>query len=342
MPSTNRSRPDLLDVANAQAGLITSAQLAELGIRTSTTARRVAGYMWTRVLPGVHLVSGGQPTAYQREFAALLYAGPGSMLTGVTALRRYGIRAARLQEVGTSDPNRPEPVHVLNPHERRRISTGYTRVERTHRLPSDPLVIDGLLHAPLVRAAGDAVRRMVSQSDVLAILSEITQRGLATVDALSCELKAGNRRGSAHFRAAMAHLEAGVWSAPEGDLRSVVSESELPEPQWNVTVVTEDGYYIATPDGWFDDVALAAEVDSQEHHGFGVGLERTTRRNARYARAGVIVYPVTPAMIRDHPDAVRRELMEAYKAAKARPRPAVRLSGLRAVSAGRPGWPWGA
>ena len=79
--------------------------------------------------------------------------------------------------------------------------------------------------------------------------------------------------------------------APEGNLRLVVSDCDLPEPAWNVTVVTEYGSYLATPDGWFDDVALAAEVDSGEHHGFGAGFERTTRRNARYARVGVTSIP---------------------------------------------------
>jgi hypothetical protein len=283
---TSYQRRDLRAAADAQAGLVTAAQLAELGIPRSTKSRRVAGSMWTRVLPGVHLLYGGWPTRHQRELAAVLYAGSGSMLTGTSGLRHHGVRTGRLQEAADDSPFNPEPVHVLIPHERRRLSTGYLRVERTHRLPERPTYPQGIPIAPLVRAAGDAVRRLAVERDVLAILSELVQRELASTEDLMTELSQGNRRGSAHFRAAMLHLGAGVRSAPEGDLRMLIDQAGIRDVQWNVTVVSAAGEYVGTPDAWCDDVGLALEVDSQEYHGFGKGLQRTIARNARYARHG--------------------------------------------------------
>jgi hypothetical protein len=156
------------------------------------------------------------------------------------------------------------------------------------------------------------------------------------------ELSQGNRRGSAHFRAAMLHLVAGVRSAPEGDLRTLIDAAGIRDAQWNITLVSAAGEYVGAPDAWCDDVGLALEVDSQEYHGFGRGLQRTISRNARYARFGVVVYPVMPELLRSDPVRVRRELLQAHAAADARARPAVRVVPIHLAGAGRPGWRWGA
>ena len=342
MPRISYRREEIAYVADAQAGLITAAQLAELGVHSSTASRWAAGHMLTRVVRGVHLYGGGHPDRLQREVAALLYAGPGSVLTGTTALRHHGIRAARLQELADDQPLHPEPVHVLIPHDRHRTSTGYVCIERTHRLPKSTSLRHGVAIAELPRAAGDAARRMPHRGDVLAVLSEAVQRELATIADLEDELKAGNRRGSMHFRAAMDHLAAGARSAPEADLRTLTVAAGLTELLWNITLVASNGGYVATPDAWDDEVGLALEVDSQEHHGFGGGLRRTVERNARYARHGVLVYPVMPWLLRGDKARVIRELREAHACAASRPRPAVRVQAAKSASAGRIGWRWGA
>ena len=53
------------------------------------------GGPWQRLLPTVYLMATRQPTREQFETAALLYAGPASVITGATALRHYKIRAPR-------------------------------------------------------------------------------------------------------------------------------------------------------------------------------------------------------------------------------------------------------
>ena len=166
MPRLSTSFAAIRATADAQLGLITAAQLAEIGVHRSTTSRRSAGGMWTRVLPGVHLVGGGTPSRQQRLLAALLYAGDGSVLTGTTALRGYGFRALGLAEARDDDAERPEPVHVLVDHERRRLSTGFVRVERTRRDPGSVRVA-GFPSAPVARAVGDAARRIPRERDVL-------------------------------------------------------------------------------------------------------------------------------------------------------------------------------
>ena len=139
-------------------------------------------------------------------------------------------------------------------------------------------------------------------------------------------LDSGPRRGSAHLRTALAHARLGAWSAPEGDLIDIVHTTGLPTPLLNRRLTTYSGRFIAIPDAWFDDVGLALEVDSHQHHAGSVDLERTIRRNAAYARAGIPCLPLTPNAIRNDPDGVALAITDAYHAAALTPRPNVRVS----------------
>ena len=75
---------------------------------------------WQRLLPGVYLTVTGTVTQEQREMAALLYAGPQSLITGLAAVRRHRLR-----------PPGPDVVDLLIPWTQRWQSTGYVRVHRT-------------------------------------------------------------------------------------------------------------------------------------------------------------------------------------------------------------------
>jgi len=314
-----------MQVASAQAGLITAAQLAEIGVPTSTVARRTRpGGMWSRILPGVHLVTGGRPDGIQREMAALLYAGPGAVLTGLTALRHVDARLCRALWV-PEDHYVTESVHVLIPHDRRRLSPSFVDAERTRNLPTSEQVImkQGLLLAPPARAICDACRRLRSEPEVRSLVLAAVRDGVTDAATLMGELKSVPRRGSAFLRSAIESADQRVWSPAEADLRAVLAGTSLPTPLWNVHLLGPDGRFIAIPDAWFDDVGLAVEVDSRQHHSAGQDWERTLARQARYASAGVLCVPVTPRQIRDEPDAVIRQITQAYAAASRRPRPPV-------------------
>jgi hypothetical protein len=92
---------------------------------------------------------------------------------------------------------------------------------------------------------------------------------------------------------------------------------------WNLPVHDASGRFIAIPDAWCDDVALAWEIDSFEWHLNAKGYAKTVARNTRYAAAGIVVVQTLPSRLRDDPHQVIAELRAAYAAAKARPRPAV-------------------
>lgn len=297
--------------------------------------------MWTKILDGVHLVDGGRPTHVQLERGALLYAGAGSQISGTAALRHHGVRSLRLQDRVPDHDYAPEPVLVLIPHERRKKSAGYTRVERTRRIPESPVVIHGLALAPLPRAVADATRHMRTAHDVNALVAEVVQRGMCTIEELQAELDEGSRRGSALLRDAVTLVAAGARSGPEVDLVSLMQAAGIPAVVYNVRVVDAAGHFVGIPDAWLDDVGLAVEVDSREYHGAGDEFAATVRRNRRYARAGVSLFTVMPEEFSTHPNGVLHELMAAREAAGARPRPSVRAVVDEERSAGRSTWRWG-
>ncbi len=305
-------------IAWAQGGLVTSRQLAEAAVASSTTRHRIrSGGPWRRVLPTVYQVFHGPLTPAQREQAAVLYAGPGAMLTGGAALRRHLVRYL---------PNDPleTPVHVLVPHTRRPRSIGFVLVERTHRLPA-PHQPDPLPTVPLVRAVVDAARRCTERRAVRALASEVVQSGRSSLPDLRDELSVSQRRGSALLRDVLADLEAGTRSAPEAELRDLVLGWGLPEPRWNPTLSADNGRTVFVPDGYYADVGVALEVNSHEHHGYGEAFEATERRQARLAALGILVVPITPYRIRADPSGVARDIGSALRAATGRPRPAVRV-----------------
>jgi len=101
-------------------------QALAAGVTPSALRHRLRiGGPWRTLLPGVYIALTGTPTTLQKEMAALLYAGSGSVITGPAALRCHHIR-------GTSS----ELVDVLVPATRKRRDAAFVRLHRTTRCPS--------------------------------------------------------------------------------------------------------------------------------------------------------------------------------------------------------------
>ena len=319
MPSRSRaSFARIEDLAWSQGGLVTSRQLAEIAVPSSTVRYRIrSGGPWQRVLPTVYQVFHGALTPAQREQAAVLYVGGDAILTGLSALRRHGVRYL---------PSRPleSPVHVLVPHDRRPRSVGFVLVERTQRLPS-VCRASALPTVPLVRAVVDASRRCTDRRAVRALATEVVQSGRASTQELADELSVSQRRGSALLRDVLTDLTSGTRSAPEAELRDAVLAWGLPEPLWNPTLSTRDGRIVFVPDGYYPEAGVALEVNSHEYHGYGEAFEATEKRQASLAGLGILVVPITPNRLRLDAPGVMRDIDATLRAASGRPRPDVRI-----------------
>ena len=309
------------EVSDGQDHLIAAWQLREIGVPRSSQSRRVAGYMWTLVVRGIHLVTGGQPNRRQRDRAAVMYGGVEARLTGRTGLRLMGYRSLDLQDHRIVEA---EPAFVLVPHDRQRAGGPFVVTERTRRMPTSVRAIDGLPVVPAARAVADAARRIRVEGDVVALVVEAIRRGVS-IDALREELECGSRRGSAHLAAALDAVGRNQWSPPEATVGALLEALGFGHAMYNMRVLsTVNGEYIGQPDAWLDDIAVAVETDSERYHSSGDGWIRTLRRQERYSRHGVVCVSVIPAELAAGTDETERRILAAVAAAAARPRPPVR------------------
>ncbi|GGM84832.1 hypothetical protein GCM10011609_21280 [Lentzea pudingi] len=288
-------------------GVISAGTLKSLGV-TNPWRRCAPGGPWQRMHPGVVLLHNGPPTPDQQLTAALLRAGPGAVVTGAWACRLHGL------------PARGTDIHVLVPGSMR--GTGTLILERASPVPaaSD---LNGFPVVSAARAVVDACRFLRSVDEATALIAAAIQRGRCTPAALASEART-NRFGTKLVRTVLRELGRAE-SVAERDARRLSRKIRLTTPHWNTTIAGADGLVIARPDAWYDDVGLAWEIDSKAFHYGPRDYERTLARNSRYAAAGILVVQTLPTRLRDHPEAVARELKAAHKAAAARPRPPVHI-----------------
>ena len=309
------SRPAMVPEAFRDRPIVRVAELQGEGVARSTITHRCrAGGPWRRLLPGVVALHNGPPSRDDRRRAALLYCGS-CVITGLDALELHGMRRM---------PSPSGPVHVLIPASVRRLGAGRVLVERTDRLPAAapgrwPL-------APVCRAALDFARRSGDRAEVRSTLAEVVQRGLCTPADLNAELALGSGRGSALPREVLREVSDGVRSVAEADARALALRSGLPAPRWNIPLHRSGGRFIATPDAWFDDVAMAWEIDSLEWHLSPEDYERTLDRRAAMMAEGIIVVHHSPRKLRTAPTEVIADLRANHAHAARRPRPAVLIA----------------
>jgi len=205
MPRT-LSIPGLRELLDSQLALASRGQLLALGMNDRAMQYRLRpGGPWQALLPGIYLAVTGTPTFEQKEMAALLYAGPESLITGRAALWHHGI--------GSGWP--PDVVDVLVPAERQRVDVNFVRLHRTARLPSAALTAGPVRLAPAPRAVADTAWQLTSADDVRAVVSDALSSGRCTLDELTAELNEGPIRGSAPLRTVLTELteEAGAPTA---------------------------------------------------------------------------------------------------------------------------------
>ena len=310
MTRTTRLDHDALDrLLIQQLDVIARSQALAVGVTDNALRHRLrSGGPWRGLLPGVYMAATGAPTTLQQEMAALLYAGPGSVITGPAALRSHHIRT-ELTDI----------VDVLVPAARRRRDTQFVRLHRTTRIPERIWQAGPVRYAPAPRAVADAVRALTSLRDVRAVVADAVQRDKCAISRLAAELGEGPAKGSVLFREAMAEVADGIRSAAEGDLRDLLARSGLPMPLFNPSLYDAAGTFIARPDAWWPGLGIAVEVDSREWHMSPEDHARTLARGRRMARYQIVVLRFTPRQIRTQHAAVISDIKAALEGARDRP-----------------------
>ena len=122
MPRRVEFTPALLALIRAQDGVVTTAQLFRHGVGKDPVRNRVERGHWRRILPGVLLTHGGEPTPQQRMMAATLWAGRECAVDAASAARYFGFQRVPLS---------PERVDLVVPFESPARSRDWVKVRRT-------------------------------------------------------------------------------------------------------------------------------------------------------------------------------------------------------------------
>jgi very-short-patch-repair endonuclease len=302
MPVTVRI-DGLSELLSSQLSVVSRGQLLGLGMKDNAMQRRVrAGGPWQVLLPGVYLGQTGAPSLRQKEMAALLYAGPGSLITGPVALMHHGLRS----------PVVLETVDVLVPTSRHRLSTRFVRLQRTARMPSRIFSSGPLRLTTVARAVADTARLLVEVRDVRAVVADAIQRERCTVADLNTELRGGPIRGSAVFRSVLGEVTEGIRSTAESDLRDLIRTARLPTPLYNASLFIGDDF-LARPDAWWPEAGVVVEVDSYEWHLSPADADQTRKRHDRLIAAGIYPLHFSPRQIRTERAEVVRLIKDALR-----------------------------
>jgi hypothetical protein len=297
-------RERLARLLGRQYNVVARSQALECGMTPGAIRHRLRpDGPWHQMLPGVYLTVTGTTTADQRDVAALLYAGPQSVLTGPVAVRRHNLRCAGLNI-----------LDVLVPVDTRRKSTGFVQIQRTTRMPGSLYTTGPIRFTDPARAVADAARAMTRFSDVQALVCEAVQRGRCALEELAAELNDGPKAGTRWYRLALAEVGDGIRSSAEADLKHLIDRSDLDKPVYNADLYTLDGLFLGRPDAWFARAGVAGEVDSRQYHLSARDYEATTSRHNRMEAAGIRVLHWLPSTIKTDPHRVIADLRAAIAA----------------------------
>jgi hypothetical protein len=308
LPATSRAAQPKVDLGSflrRQRGLVTRPQALAAGLDDEAIRREIRNARWQRVLPGFYACFTGELSLEQRRVAAVLYAGAGAQLTGVSALSWYGMRYL---------PADDGAIHVAIPHDERRTSRGFVRIWRTIRPDPHARFENGYWISSVARSVADACRKLNDLHAVRAIVAEAAQRSLTTVDALHRELDLAGTSYTSLFRRALGEIGDGAQSAPEAQLQEIFKGTPLEGfISWNPKLEGQDGTRLPSPDGWIDKTGIAIEADSREYHLSPEGWKQTMRRHNTLGAYGALMLHFTPTEIRSRRGQIRATVEQAHR-----------------------------
>ncbi len=264
-------------LAERQFGRISTVQLVRIGVSSTTITRwATAGYLHP-ALPAVYAVGHRAPSVEADLAAALLYVGPGAMLSHATAAWWLALIDRRPPTIEISTERRCVSLRDVRVHDRRELDRTWHK-----GLPSTPVaqtLVDFAATAP-----PNHVRHALAEAEYL---------GLLDLDAVERVLGRG-RRGSGPLRKAIERHQpayAHTRSELENAFLDLCERHRIPVPAVNVIV---EGWLVDAV--WFDR-RVVVELDGQGGHRTPAQLERDHTRDLQLRAAGFTVVRYTWAQV---------------------------------------------
>jgi Protein of unknown function (DUF559) len=277
-------------IADRQAGLVGAAQLIALGVGTNESSRWVSqGYLLPRH-PRVYAVGHRAPSLAADLTAALLYAGPGAMLSHATALWWRGLLDRQPWPIEVSTPRRCRSLEGVKVHGRRGCRRDWHK-----GLPMT--TIEQALLDFAARASLDRVRYALANADYRQVL-----------DVPALEVIAGNgRAGSIRLRAALKRHDAKL-----ARTRSPLERIFLPFCE-SYGIPLPDDVNVRVAGVLVDAVwwgqRLVVELDGKDNHSSWGQIQRDRSNELRLRAAGFDVNRYGTVQFEEQADLVARDLL---------------------------------
>jgi predicted transcriptional regulator of viral defense system len=241
-----------------QHGVVSSAQLQDLGVRRAAISRWAAARRLHRVHPRVYALGHTALSLRGRLWAALLYAGPDSLLSHTTAAWIWSLIDAEPKRIHITVPGRRRSLPDVRLHHSREVDPVEHQELPVTSVPRTLLDLGGTLSPRRLRRA----------------LAEADFRGLLDTGEVETVLKRG-RPGSKALRAALhSHMPqlAQTLSLLEQRFLELCESAGLPLPEINARVGR------MRVDAIWRDQMLAVELDGAAAHSGPAAMKRDRRR----------------------------------------------------------------
>jgi hypothetical protein len=296
------ARERIAQLAGGQQGRITRAQLRRLGVGKSTIGEWTAVHYLHPRLPGVYAVGTAAGTDESKLFEAVLYAGPGAMLSHGTAVHWLGLIDYPPAETHVSTPRRRASLPGVQVHGRR---------------PLERMVHLGIPVTTIAQALLDLAA--VSELDPVPVrvaLARLDFRHELDVRALAAVCRSGCP-GSRLLHWAIANYDprfARTRSPLENDWIVVCEELDIPKPD------DINGFvHGIRSDNIYRDARLIVELDGYGNHRSRAQLRRDHRNDRILRGHRWLVLRYSPDDVHDDAEAVATEVLDEL--ARRSPRP---------------------
>ncbi|WP_285794499.1 hypothetical protein [Micromonospora sp. NBRC 107095] len=312
---------DTLDwLAFEQAGVLTTAQVAGL-LSEGAVRGRIRTGRWRSICRGILLTGNGRLTRDQQLWVAVLAAGPGAMLAGVTAAAEAGVRGLRR-----------EPLHVLVPAARRAARTTLRRlpidmpavlVHRTTVLPESHRQLARPPRTTTARALVDAAGWAAGVDEAQAVLAAGCQQRRVLPEELRAVLDVLPRVPRRHLIGqTVGDIAGGAQALSEIDFLRLCRRHGLPAPDLQKHRVDAAGRS-RWLDAYWRKWRVQVEVDGAHHMDARQWAADMRRQNDVWTSGDRILrFPAW--LVRARPDEVADTVRRALVAAGWTPTPPLR------------------
>lgn len=287
MREKRRDGGELANVATRQLGLVTAAQLNELGFSGSSISRAVSAGRLHRLHQGVYAAGHTALSGEARCLAAALACGPGALVSHGSAAWLWGL---------VDDLWLPFEVVVPTPRRPRkgiRVRSATVRAADRREAKGVPVtsVPLTLLHMGATRG-----ERFLGY-----LLGRVERQGMLDLFEFDSLLSdSAGYRGAALLRSALEEFREPVFvrSRLERRFRRLIQASNMPLPSTNYFA---GGYEL---DMYWPKLRFAVELDTYDYHGDRRAFEQDRKRHEDLKLAGIEIVRITGRRLSREPQAV--------------------------------------